>query len=102
MVKSFLGKNTNVIELGGSLGIISALIRNQIGPRAKHIIVEANRDLASICALNAKQNGEVGATEVVVAAIDYSGAESVKFSAGNNAHIGHVSRPNEEGLTTPT
>ena len=102
MVKSYLEVNTNVIELGGSLGIISALIRNQIGPHAKHIVVEANPDLAAICALNAKQDSEMGATEVVVAAIDYSGAESVKFSAGNNAHVGHISRKNEVGLTTPT
>ena len=102
MVKSYLAPNTNVIELGGCLGVISALIRKQIGPHAKHIIVEANPNLAAICLLNAKQDSDVGATEVVVAAIDYSGADSVQFSVGNNAHVGHVSHLNEKGLTAPT
>jgi FkbM family methyltransferase len=102
MVKSYLAPNTNVIELGGCLGVISALIRKQIGPQAKHIIVEANPNLAAVCLLNAKQDSEVGATEVVVAAIDYSGADSVQFAVGNNAHVGHVSGLNEEGFTTPT
>ena len=102
MVKLYLGSDTNVIELGGCLGIISALIRNQIGPSAMHVIVEANPDLAAICAVNAKQDGELGTTEVVVAAIDYSGEASVTFAVGENAHVGHVSHQNEEGLTTPT
>ena len=102
MVKLYLRPDTNVIELGGCLGVISALIRNQIGPRAMHVIVEANPDLAAICEVNAKQNGEVGTTEVVVAAIDYSGAANVTFAVGDNAHVGHVSHLNEGELTTPT
>ena len=38
MVQKYISHGFNVIELGGCYGIISALIRKQIGPHAKHII----------------------------------------------------------------
>lgn len=41
MVRDFLAPGMNVIELGGCMGIISALIRDRIGPEAKHVVVEA-------------------------------------------------------------
>ena len=53
MVRKYLSIVMTVIELGGCYGIVSALIRKQIGPDAKHIIVEADPSPAKICVLNA-------------------------------------------------
>jgi FkbM family methyltransferase len=100
MVKAYLRPGMSVIELGGCIGIISALIRNQIGPEACHIVVEANPKLARLCKVNAEAGAAPGATQVVVAAVDYSGAATVSFDADHSAHGGHVSA--EGGLSVPT
>ena len=42
IVSKYLSIVMTVIELGGCYGIVSALIRKQIGLDAKHIIVEAD------------------------------------------------------------
>jgi FkbM family methyltransferase len=102
MINSHLAKNTNVIELGGCFGIISAVIRKRIGPTAKHLIVEARADLAEICAQNAKQNCESNATELVIGVIDYSGAKNVMFALGKNAHEGHIGGSTENGIIIET
>jgi FkbM family methyltransferase len=102
MIRAFLKPGTNVIELGGSMGVISALIRDRIGPKARHIVVEADPVLAEICALNARRGTAEGITDVVVAAVDYSGAPAVTFAVGKNAHVGHVAGAGEGGITVPT
>ena len=102
MVRRFLTKDTNVIELGGCFGIISALIRNQIGRDAHHIIAELNPDLADICRQNAGRNAASDVSEVVEAAVDYSGQKTVNFARGHNAHVGRVANKDEAGITVPT
>ena len=101
MVTRYLAPGTHVIELGGCMGVVSALIRSRIGPAARHIVVEANPDLAKICGANATRAAAPGATDVVEAAVDYSGAATVTFARGHNAHVGHVARPGEDGFTVP-
>ena len=95
MIETYLRFGTPVIELGGCLGIVSALIRRQIGPDATHIVVEAKSELARICAANARIGATDAAVRVVVAAIDYSGTQTVSFSTGKTAHGGHVSTAGE-------
>ena len=102
MVSKYLPLGMNVIELGGCYGIISALIRKQIGPDARHIIVEANPSLAKICARNANLENTNNMADVVVAAVDYSGAKEIRFAPGPNAHTGHVANNGERGFTVPT
>ncbi|MGB7321206.1 MAG: FkbM family methyltransferase [Albidovulum sp.] len=101
MVQGFMAPGTNVIELGGCMGIVSALIRKTIGPDAQHIIVEANPRLVPICEANATIGAAEGKTRVLAAAIDYSGAETVTFAAGPNAHMGRVGAGGEAGVTVP-
>lgn len=101
MIKSYLALDTNVIELGGCFGVISALIRSRIGVKAHHIIVEANPGLGKVLLHNAVQGAEPGRTEIVQAAVDYSGAAHVHFKLGHNEHVGHVSREGEDGFTVP-
>lgn len=100
-VKDMLKPDMPVVELGGSLGVVSALIRSVIGPKAKHIIVEANDALVDVCWTNATQMAADGMTEIVVAAIDYSGQATVTFNTGSGAHVGSVSATGG-GMTVPT
>ena len=102
MVRKYISFGGSVIELGGCYGIISALIRKQIGPDAHHIIVEADPSLAKVCACNANLENTNNLADVVIAAIDYSGAKKIKFSPGQNAHAGRVAANNERGFTVPT
>lgn len=102
MVQKYIVKGANVIELGGCYGVISALIRQKIGPDANHIIVEANPTLAAVCAVNANASTTINKAEVVVAAVDYSREKEVTFAAGTNAHVGHVALEGESGFTVPT
>lgn len=91
LIEAYLERDTNVIELGGCYGVISALIRNKIGPNAHHLIVEANPDLAAICSLNANCQLNSPNTDIVVAAVDYSGKQYVDFLTGTHPHGGHIS-----------
>ncbi|MCP9480875.1 FkbM family methyltransferase [Shimia sp. CNT1-13L.2] len=98
-VRAHVEMGTHVVELGGSIGVVSALIRKAIGPQAKHVIVEANPALAAVCKVNASATANPGCVEVIEAAVDYSGAEQVMFDFGHNAHTGRVS---DQGVPVPT
>lgn len=89
-VVALLRKGQDVIELGGCFGFISALVRRQIGPDARHVIVEANPRLVPICRMNATLEAASDRTTVVEAAVDHSGAKTVRFATPRNAHNGHV------------
>ena len=100
LVKTFLKPGMPVVELGGSLGVISALIRSVIGADAQHIIVEANPALIDTCRSNAIGETDGSNTKIVRAAVDYSGNETVTFANSPRAHIGMVSRDGK-GITVP-
>lgn len=74
LIRQELRHGDNVIELGGALGIISKVIRNQIGPEATHIVVEPNKDIIEVCRINAK------ATELINAAVAY-GTKTVSMAS---------------------
>lgn len=101
LVMQHVVPGTTVVELGGSIGVIAALLRALIGPDALHVIVEANPHLAAICEANARVGASPGACRVLRRAIDYSGAADVTFSAGNNAHDGHLAAADETGFRVP-
>ncbi|MBV1863256.1 MAG: FkbM family methyltransferase [Rhodobacteraceae bacterium] len=102
LIKAHLPRGSDVIELGGCMGVISAVIRDRVGPEARHIVVEADAGLAQICMVNAEAGAEAGKTQVVVAAVDYSGAKTVSFASGKNAHVGHLAAEGEDGAAVPT
>ena len=101
MIINHLPLDTNVIELGGCLGVISALIRHRIGSTAHHLIVEANPDLTKICLSNAT-NTTTKNTNIIVAAVDYSNKKYVNFVFGHHMHVGRVSKEQEKGISTQT
>ena len=45
LIDKYLLSNFNIIELGGSLGILSKYIASKLDPNSKHVIVEANPNL---------------------------------------------------------
>ena len=77
-IRRFLKPGTPVIELGGSLGVISAVIRSAIGPQAPHVVLEANPKLIHICAANAINPVAPERTRVLNAALAY-GCDTVLF-----------------------
>lgn len=74
-----------VIELGGSLGVVSRLIGSRLAPETRHLVVEANPDLIAACSANAKRQAVPGATEVINAALYYDGP-TARFRIGSEAH----------------
>jgi FkbM family methyltransferase len=96
-VRKYLSRGISVLELGGSLGIVSKVIREQMGADATHVILEANPNIVSICQKNAVSQIGNGKTEVINAALAY-GAEQVGFRFGHNANVGRVEKETNNEL----
>jgi len=88
-VQAHLPADRPLIELGGSLGVVSALIGSRLAPNVPHLILEANPDLIEICQKNASADGTRTATQVRHSALSYGGAE-VSFMMGDNAHVSRL------------
>lgn len=85
MIRRHLPAQFPVIELGGSLGVVSAFIRSLIGPSQQHIVVEANPAVAEICRANAERHANEGALQVVNAAVSYN-SKTARFSLSRDLH----------------
>lgn len=83
-----------VIELGGSLGVVSALIRSKLLPETPHVIVEANPGLIEICRENAGE-GAAGTTQVLNRALGY-GASVLRFAVGDSVHASHLAATDDK------
>lgn len=88
LILRHLPSDLPVMELGGSLGVISALIRSRLSAGVQHVVVEANPSLVSICTENAAQGGQSGTT-IINAAVGYGG-ETLPFAIGDNIHSNHL------------
>lgn len=60
MVRRYLRSDLDVVELGGSLGVLSCLIRRRLSSSAKLFVVEADPELVQI----AERNLAINSTEV--------------------------------------
>ncbi|PHP64858.1 hypothetical protein CSC94_21980 [Zhengella mangrovi] len=76
MIARHLPAGRPVIELGGSLGVVSALIRSRLDPGMRHVVVEANPDILDICGSNARRGAGTDETELVHAAYFPGGGEA--------------------------
>lgn len=85
LIAKHLPPDLPVIELGGSLGVVSRLIRSRLAPATRHLVVEANPDLIDACSRNALANAAPGATEVLNAALFHGGPEA-RFRIGEETH----------------
>ncbi len=89
-VRKYLPRDGDVIELGGSLGVISATIRRRIAPAQRLVIVEADPRLAVALQRNLALNNAAANTHVEQCAISYDGAATVEFSLGESSVSGRL------------
>lgn len=87
LIGRYLPAGVPVIELGGSLGIVSGLIRSRLNPATPHIVLEANPDIIETCRRNAGDDTAV--TTVVNGALAYD-APTVRFPVGGNIHANRL------------
>lgn len=101
-VRRYLPVGAAVIELGGSLGVMSKVIRSAIGNNGRHLIVEANPALINICKSNAADPRFDHQSEVINAAVAY-GVDAINFQFGHNAHVGRIKNgANTDGVLVKT
>jgi FkbM family methyltransferase len=101
LVEKYLDPNLPVVELGGSIGVISALIGSRLEDGVPHRIVEANPAVVDICRQNATSARKPGSTTVVNAAIAYD-VEEVTFHASANVHMSKVADGPEGNVSVTT
>jgi len=89
LIEKHLPPDLPVIELGGSLGVVSALIRSRLEPSVQHVIVEANPRLLDICKANAMGEGKTGVAEVIHGAVHYDGPVA-RFGIAKEVHASAV------------
>lgn len=82
LILKHLPPDLPVVELGGSLGVVSRLIASRLSRGTPHLVVEANADLVPVCRANAGEG-----TELVYAALAYD-APTVRFRVGADIHAG--------------
>lgn len=90
LIAAHLPPDRPVIELGGSMGVVSALIASRLAETVAHTIVEANPALLEVCARNAGVARRPLA-KVQHAAVAYGGPVA-RFSVGGNVHANHLAR----------
>jgi len=83
LVERHLDPALPVVELGGSLGILSAYVNRRLSPGIPLTIVEGNGALIETCRQNAVSTRPEGPVHVVHAAIAY-GMDNVSFSMSSN------------------
>ncbi len=86
--RQWLPKDLPAIELGGSYGIVSYVLRDHLDDDQSLTIVEANPDLIEICRNNVALAGREN-TEVIQAALAY-GQDTVSFTVTEGLHTSHV------------
>lgn len=103
-IKQHLPRNLDVIELGGSMGVISATIRRHIERDRRLVIVEADPRLADVLEGNLARNGCADGVTIERAAISYSGDADVSFALGPSSVSGRLAdgnSPDEQTVTVP-
>jgi FkbM family methyltransferase len=95
LVSKFLPKDLTVLELGGSYGIVSNIIRRHIDIDVRQIVVEANSDLIPICAHNVSLAGVTENTYLLSAALGYSESGFLQFDLGSGHHSSRLVCPNK-------
>lgn len=94
LISRYLPSNMPVLELGGSLGIVSSLIGKHLDIETAHFIVEANPNLIEICSKNMSRP----AGKVLCKAVSYNGS-TANFEIKSNPHASMISNTSEDGTT---
>ncbi len=94
LIAAHLPRDRAVIELGGSLGIVSALIGSRLDAGVAHVIVEANPALVETCARNAGVAARPAAA-LRQAAVYYDGPVA-RFAAGGHVHANRLAASGDD------
>lgn len=87
LTKEYLDKNSPVIELGASIGVISCIVNSRLKSPQKHVVVEANPKLIPTLKKNRDMNG--CQFTIIEAAIGYGG-ETVTFFSNGLSLVGSI------------
>jgi len=99
IIQKYLTPNEPVIELGGSLGVISCMVNRQLKAPDKHIVVEANPVVVPTLKKNRDANGCQFA--IIEAAIGY-GSDTVTFFSNGLSLCGSIYLGGGEKWEVPT
>lgn len=100
LLKDWLDTGAPVIELGGGIGVVATLVNRRLRDPESHVVVEANPSLIPVIERQRAVNG--GGFSVVHAAVDYSGAETVRLHVDGEFISGRVDAESGEAVTVPT
>ena len=81
-VKRFLDPRLPVVELGGSIGVVSCLTNKMLDDPERHVVVEANPALATLLRRNRDRNG--CRFTILDRALAYGG-DTIAFDLGGSA-----------------
>ncbi|MBS1666794.1 MAG: FkbM family methyltransferase [Bacteroidetes bacterium] len=95
-IRKYLRKDTTIIELGASLGVVTLALCKWIDGKQKIYSVEANPKLLPNL-LQTKSLNQLHTLEIINSAIDYSGNKTISFSIDAN-NLGS-SKESPEGQT---
>lgn len=101
LVERFVDPTLPLIEVGGSLGVLSAFIGRKLEPHTSYLIVEANSRIVETCRANARTGrGPDGRVAVVNAAMAY-GTSEVSFPVEDNVHGNRLGSTGAHMVTVP-
>ena len=90
LVEKFMDPVLPVIEIGGSLGVLSSFIGSRLTPRTPFLVVEANSRIIGTCLTNARAGrGPCGLLTVINAALAY-GTREIAFPVSDQIHANRI------------
>lgn len=102
LVNKWLPKNMPVIELGGSYGIVSTIIRGHINADQILTIVEANPDLIPFGKMNVSQKSKDDNVVFINAAVTHSSEKEVPFDVTVSVLNSSIAAKSDNTIQVPT
>tara|TARA_Y100000815_G_scaffold172409_2_gene156934 strand:- start:90052 stop:91599 length:1548 start_codon:yes stop_codon:yes gene_type:complete len=99
LVARHLPIDIDVVELGGSLGVVSHSIRRKIGNGPRHVIVEANKRLEPLLRRNIGISADSETTTIDLAAVWYGDSPTVDFLVDPDTPSNSVVTKKSDGET---
>lgn len=89
-VSKHIPRDCDVVELGGSMGVISCAIRKMLDRDRKLVVVEADPRLADVLRRNLALNGCEANVTICQQAIAYPGGGTIAFIEGETSVSGRI------------
>lgn len=84
LIKKHLPKNSDVVELGSSLGIVTCQIDSVLDPTRTIVAVEPNPTLLPFLRQNVEKHARRSSIVIVQGALSYSGNATIALELGNS------------------